>query len=142
MNNNKVVSYWRNQRNHKQMALLTVYEIKEIVSQGIELSEDFYTRFYQFCDQACTEVCQTSELEKMIELCEALPTPLLMYFMQMVNKKNSRRFADIYKIMNQNRRFDQLMLRCKTYEKNLILMRILDKRRLKSVQQALMEEMG
>jgi hypothetical protein len=134
----EIINYWHGFGKRELIDMLTVYDIKEKEASQIELSNIFYAEFHEVCVDAYQHESPTDEYtEALIRLCNKLPTALMMYFMQNINKKNSTLFQQVYQKLSSDRGYVALHKRCMAFEKNLILARVCSESRLSSIEATL-----
>ncbi|WP_119344687.1 type IVB secretion system protein IcmW [Facilibium subflavum] len=133
----EIIDFWQSKKTPHQMALLTAYDVKELKENNINLSDTFYMQFSDFCKKTLKENPEYSE-HQVLQVCDSLPTTLLMYFMQNLHRVDKTRFSSLYRMMVSDKRYEHLISRCMSFEKNIILTRVFNEDRIKALQQALM----
>ena len=105
--------------------------------------DGFYNSFATFCDQGyiLTDFKQNT-INAIITVCSQLSTPLLMYFMQNLYRKNTPLFEQVSQEIKGNQQWQILHDRCQSFEKNITLTRVCAQERLVIIESVISELMG
>ncbi|WP_440616505.1 type IVB secretion system protein IcmW [Cysteiniphilum sp. 6C5] len=134
----EIINYWHGFGKPELVDMLTVYDIKENKESESELSNEIYDRLYEVYLEARQQKEPSEEYaDAIIHLCDKLPTALMMFMMQNINKKNGDLFQMIYQRLSNNLDYELLYKRCMSFEKNLILVRVCSEARLLKVENVL-----
>jgi len=127
----KIHQYWYQFESPEVSNLITTYDIKEIQEKGLKLPDHFYQQFEQFCNKAYQAKQITAEYTHyLINICEKLPTVIMMYFMQTLSVENKTLFQKIFDKLKSEPKYHQLHNRCECFEKNILLYRVCTSERL------------
>ncbi len=129
-----IIDYWQERQDAHLNDLLIRYDNLEVTHK---LPDQMIRQFEQFCESSFSTTGADKAIEGIISVCINLPTPLLMYFMQNLHRKNYTVFQTLYQRIASHPSYLDLLERCMSFEKNLILTRVLDTSRIEAIDKAI-----
>ncbi|WP_018300571.1 hypothetical protein [Fangia hongkongensis] len=127
---NEIVSYWQRFKNTALNELMMAYDAKELQTNNIILSKNFYDDLERFCIALSQLPAKEEYLQETLGICKKLPTSIVMYMMQNLHQRNGGFFQKMYQKMSEEGQYQTLKSRCKSFEKNVTLARVFSELRV------------